>query len=288
MLTVKIVDLKDEKIEMKIPVRKVGMSKMNLMELTEEDIWVIGLCRRYGEIFSIQELEHLEKMIETGEIERLTKKEGLLIRREIARLETHLAGVRTMSRVPDMVFIVDVSREYAAVHEANLLNIPIVALVDTNCDPSNIDYVIPSNDDAIRAIKLLVAKIADAVLEGKALRKDVEEEQLAPEEGVAVPGAEELELSDEELLGDPVFCPFNILWALIVCFDPFGKFRQFSYVVVADLLLLLAIYRDIQPAVRVAIVVRRACQFAFLMTYFAGNNAVGLLIYNIHIRGNFP
>ncbi len=82
-----------------------------------------------------------------------------------------------MKRLPDLLFIVDVGREDAAVHEANLLNIPIVALVDTNCNPQNIDYVIPSNDDAIRAIKLLVAKVADAVLEGKAMRKEEEPEQ---------------------------------------------------------------------------------------------------------------
>jgi small subunit ribosomal protein S2 len=88
-----------------------------------------------------------------------------------------------MKRRPDLLFIVDVGREEAAVHEANLLNLPIVALVDTNCNPQNVDYVIPSNDDAIRAIKLLVAKVADAVLEGKAMRKDDElsEEKLAAE-----------------------------------------------------------------------------------------------------------
>jgi small subunit ribosomal protein S2 len=86
-----------------------------------------------------------------------------------------LSGVRTMRRLPELLFVVDVGREEAAVHEANLLNIPVVALVDTNCNPQGIDYVIPSNDDAIRAIKLLVARVADAVLEGKALRKEEEE-----------------------------------------------------------------------------------------------------------------
>jgi small subunit ribosomal protein S2 len=84
-----------------------------------------------------------------------------------------------MKRLPDLVFIVDVDREDAAVHEANLLNIPVVALVDTNCNPQGIDYVIPSNDDAIRAIKLLVAKVADAVLEGKAMRKEEEPGEAA-------------------------------------------------------------------------------------------------------------
>ena len=85
-----------------------------------------------------------------------------------------------MKRLPELLFVVDVGREDAAVHEANLLNIPVVAMVDTNCNPRGIDYVIPSNDDAIRAIKLLVAKAADAVLEGKALRKEEEPEEAAP------------------------------------------------------------------------------------------------------------
>jgi small subunit ribosomal protein S2 len=117
---------------------------------------------------------------DSGEISRLTKKEGLLIQREIDRLLIRLSGVRSMKRLPDLLFVVDVGREDAAVHEANLLNIPVVALVDTNCNPRGIDYVIPSNDDAIRAIKLLVAKGADAVLEGKALRKEEEPEEAAP------------------------------------------------------------------------------------------------------------
>jgi small subunit ribosomal protein S2 len=129
----------------------------------------------------IQELERLEKMRDNNELDRLTKKEGLLIGREITRLTTRLSGTRTMKRRPDLLFIVDVGREEAAVHEANLLNIPIVALVDTNCNPQEIDYVIPSNDDAIRAIKLLVAKVADAVLEGKAMRKEEEGEEKPAE-----------------------------------------------------------------------------------------------------------
>ncbi len=144
--------------------------------------WMGGMLTNWSTIYlRIQELERLEKLRDTDEINRLTKKEGLLIEREITRLQTRLSGSRTMKRRPDMLFVVDVCREEAAIHEANLLNIPIVALVDTNCNPQNIDYVIPSNDDAIRAIKLLVAKIADAVLEGKAMRKEE-----APEETPAM------------------------------------------------------------------------------------------------------
>jgi small subunit ribosomal protein S2 len=108
---------------------------------------------------------------------RLTKKEGLILQRRMARLRLRLGGIRMMTGLPNLVFAIDVHRESTAVHESNILKIPVVALVDTNCDPSGVDYVIPSNDDAIRAIKLLTAKIADAVLEGRALRKDE-----APEE----------------------------------------------------------------------------------------------------------
>jgi small subunit ribosomal protein S2 len=140
--------------------------------------WMGGILTNWSTMYArIQELERLEKMRDTKEIDRLTKKEGLLIGREITRLTTRLSGIRLMKRRPDLIFIIDVGREESAVREANLLGIPIVALVDTNCDPQSIDYVIPSNDDAIRAIKLLVAKIADAVLEGKASRKDEEEEE---------------------------------------------------------------------------------------------------------------
>jgi small subunit ribosomal protein S2 len=140
--------------------------------------WMGGMLTNWSTMHArIQELERLEKMRDNNELDRLTKKEGLLIGRDITRLTTRLSGTRSMKRRPDLLFIVDVGREEAAVHEANLLNIPIVAMVDTNCNPQNIDYVIPSNDDAIRAIKLLVAKVADAVLEGKATRKEEEGEE---------------------------------------------------------------------------------------------------------------
>jgi small subunit ribosomal protein S2 len=144
--------------------------------------WLGGMLTNWSTMYArIQELERLEQLRDTGEINRLTKKEGLLIQREIDRLLIRLSGVRKMKRVPELVFVIDVAREDAAVHEANLLNIPVVALVDTNCNPEGVDYVIPSNDDAIRAIKLLVAKIADAVLEGKAMRKEEEPvEEAAP------------------------------------------------------------------------------------------------------------
>ncbi|MCX6065332.1 MAG: 30S ribosomal protein S2 [Chloroflexi bacterium] len=146
--------------------------------------WLGGMLTNWNTMFArIKEMERLETLRDSGNINRLTKKEGLLIERDITRLNTRLDGVRSMKRLPDLVFIVDVGREDSAVRECNLLNIPIVALVDTNCNPQDVDFVIPSNDDAIRAIKLLVAKVADAVLEGKGMRKDdemvEEQEQIA-------------------------------------------------------------------------------------------------------------
>jgi small subunit ribosomal protein S2 len=163
--------------------------------------WLGGMLTNWRTIRQrINELERLERMRDKGEFEYITKKEALILTRKIERLDTLLGGIRTIGTLPDAIFVVDVRRESTAIHEANLLNIPVVAMVDTNCDPSNIDYVIPSNDDAIRAIKLLVAKIADAVIEGKALHKDIEEE-TAPVE-MRVPEYEESELSDEDLLGE--------------------------------------------------------------------------------------
>ena len=175
--------------------------------------WMGGMLTNWSTMHArIQELERLEKMRDNNELERLTKKEGLLISRDITRLTTRLSGTRTMKRRPDMLFIVDVGREDAAVHEANLLGIPIVAMVDTNCNPQNVDYVVPSNDDAIRAIKLLVSKIADAVLEGKAIRKEEEEEEQPIEQARSksdrgarrAPKVVETdeELEDDALLGE--------------------------------------------------------------------------------------
>jgi small subunit ribosomal protein S2 len=179
--------------------------------------WLGGMLTNWSTIFlRIQELERLEKMQETGEIHRLPKKEGLLIQREVVRLTTRLSGIRTMKKLPDLVFIIDVMREETCVKEANKKEIPVLALVDTNCDPRGVDYVIPSNDDAIRAIKLLVGKIADAVIEGRSMRKDeMSEEQVEAAvsvETVSKPRAqrtpairmvdEEMDLDDKDLLGD--------------------------------------------------------------------------------------
>ncbi|MGE5249703.1 MAG: 30S ribosomal protein S2 [Bacteroidota bacterium] len=186
--------------------------------------WLGGMLTNWATMHQrIQELDRLEQLRDSGEINRLTKKEGLLIQREIDRLLTRLSGVRSMKRLPDLLFIVDVCREEAAVHEANLLNIPIVSLVDTNCNPQGIDYVIPSNDDAIRAIKLLVSKMADAVLEGKAMRKDQEleaEPAVETSASEAAPrtrrpmreaaGEQEEEVGEEALLGEATLAKLNV------------------------------------------------------------------------------
>lgn len=150
------------------------------------------------------ELTRLEKLFETGEIHQLTKKEGLLIERDIARLRSRLSGLRNMKKLPDMLFVVDIEREDTAIREAVTKEIPVVALVDTNCDPRSIDYIIPSNDDAIRAIKLLVGHVADAIIEGKSMRKDIEEETPETEIRTSISRRidDDEELADEDLLGE--------------------------------------------------------------------------------------
>lgn len=173
--------------------------------------WLPGTLTNWMTIHQrIMELERLEKMRDSGEIDRLVKKEGLMIERKIKRLLFHLSGIRHMNGVPDLLFVVDITREDTAVHEANLKGIPVVAMVDTNCNPKNIDYLIPGNDDAIRAIKLMTSKFADAVIEGKNMRKDddFEEEMMAPiaegEGGERVRARVSLEedVTDEDLLGE--------------------------------------------------------------------------------------
>ncbi|HLB65318.1 MAG TPA: 30S ribosomal protein S2 [Anaerolineales bacterium] len=161
--------------------------------------WLGGTLTNWRTIRSrIDELETLEKRRDAGEFEAFSKKEALGLTREIERLQMRLGGIRSMKTLPALVFVVDVRREETAVHESNVLGIPVVALVDTNCDPKGVDFVIPSNDDAIRAIKLLTGKIADAVLEGRAMRKEEEIQLAMPAEAATL----EPEKTDEELLGE--------------------------------------------------------------------------------------
>lgn len=149
--------------------------------------WLGGTLTNWQTISQrIKYLLDLEKKQERGDFERLPKKEALLLEREIVKLNRRLGGIKDMRHLPDILFITDVRREITTVKEANKLDIPIAAMVDTNCDPDPIDYVIPANDDAIRANKLIITKIADAVLEGQNMR-----DALAAEE-------EEFEMESEE------------------------------------------------------------------------------------------
>jgi small subunit ribosomal protein S2 len=165
--------------------------------------WLGGTLTNWQTISErIHELERLEEMRDKGEFELFTKKEALGMTREIERLESRLGGIREMEKLPDLLFVVDVYREEIPVHEANLLKIPVIAMVDTNCNPKNIDYVIPANDDAIRGIQLIVSKIAQAVQEGKNMRKDLEAEMEAAEAEAQLPEDLRDQMSDEDLLGE--------------------------------------------------------------------------------------
>jgi small subunit ribosomal protein S2 len=131
--------------------------------------WLGGTLTNFKTIKAgIDRLKAIEKMKGDGTYERLPKKEVASLEREREKLEKNLGGIKEMSRLPAAVFVVDTRKEYIAVHEANRLGIPVVAVVDTNCDPEGIDYVIPGNDDAIRSIKLFTGKVAEACVEGKA------------------------------------------------------------------------------------------------------------------------
>jgi len=128
--------------------------------------WLGGMLTNWPTIrLRINHLRELKRMEEDGTIAKLTKKEGLKLAEERDRLERFFGGIKDMPGLPDVVFVVDLKKEALAIHEARLLNIPIVAVVDTNCDPDLVDYVVPGNDDAIRAIKLFCTKIAESIVE---------------------------------------------------------------------------------------------------------------------------
>ena len=130
--------------------------------------WLGGMLTNFSTIKTrIARLKELEEMQEDGTFDVLTKKEVAALLHEKEKLENNLGGIKEMTRVPDVMFIVDPRKERIAIQEAHTLGIPIVAIVDTNCDPEEVDFVIPGNDDAIRAVKLIASKIADAVIESK-------------------------------------------------------------------------------------------------------------------------
>ena len=142
--------------------------------------WLGGMMTNFQTIQKrINRLKELEKMEEDGTFEVLTKKEVLSLRHEMEKLEKFLGGIKDMNRLPGALFVVDPRKERIAVAEARKLNIPIVAIIDTNCDPDEIDYPIPGNDDAIRAVKLLTGRMADAVIEGRQGQSEGAEEAEA-------------------------------------------------------------------------------------------------------------
>ena len=161
--------------------------------------WLGGMLTNFDTIRSrVNKLRELEDFVSSGHIEKLPKKEIAQINRQISKLSKTLGGIKEMRGLPDLIFIVDQKKELIAIQEANKLNIPVICLADTNADPDGIDYIIPGNDDAIRSIKLIASKLADAVLEGKQLKennanKTAKIEEIKPEDA----GVETVEESVE-------------------------------------------------------------------------------------------
>ncbi len=162
--------------------------------------WLGGMLTNYKTISGrIKKLGDIEKMEEDGTFEKLSKKEVLKLQAEHDKLERNLGGIRDMKGMPGVMFVVDPKKEKIAVKEARTLGIPIIGMIDTNCDPDDVDYVIPANDDAIRAVKLIASKMADAVIEGNQGESfdEGEDEQMEAAEGNDAP-AEDIEEVAEE------------------------------------------------------------------------------------------
>jgi small subunit ribosomal protein S2 len=148
--------------------------------------WLGGMLTNFQTVHGrVAKLGELERMITSGETEQMIKKEGLKVKRERDKLERNLGGIRRLEKLPSAVFVIDTKKEHIAVTEANRLGIPVIAVVDTNCDPDVIDYVIPGNDDAIRAANLMTRIVADAVEEGRFLAKKKGKVLPEPEEPAA-------------------------------------------------------------------------------------------------------
>ena len=171
--------------------------------------WLGGLLTNFQTVQkSIKRLKELETMQTDGRYEKLTKKERIKLDREREGLNKNLSGIKAMNRLPDIVFIIDVRKEEIAVAEANRLGIPIVAVVDTNCSPEGIDYVIPGNDDALRAVRLFASRIADSILEGQQIATEGGVVAQS-EEGEATAGTVEVGTADAAVksAGEPAAAP---------------------------------------------------------------------------------
>jgi small subunit ribosomal protein S2 len=162
--------------------------------------WLGGMLTNFQTIRSrVSRLKELEKMEEDGTFDVLTKKEVAKLRHEKFKLDKNLGGIKEMTKVPDVIFIVDTRKEHIAIKEAMTLGIPVVAIVDTNCDPDEVDYVIPGNDDAIRAVKLIAGLLADAVIE---TRQGEMEEDEDYDDDLELDYDEDFEIGDEELINE--------------------------------------------------------------------------------------
>ena len=160
------------------PILFVGTKKQAQNSVREEaqrcnmfyvnERWLGGMLTNFRTIQArVARLKELEKMFEDGTTEQYPKKEVILMQRELEKLQKNLGGIKDMKKIPDAIFVVDPKKERICVQEAHTLGIPLIGICDTNCDPEELDYVIPGNDDAIRAVKLIVSKMADAVIEAK-------------------------------------------------------------------------------------------------------------------------
>ena len=191
------------------PLLFVGTKKQGRESVVEEsercgmfyvvNRWLGGTLTNFQTIKkSIARLKELEQMKEDGSINRYTKKEILKMDKELFKLERNLGGIKNMDELPGAVFVVDPKREKIAVREARKLGIPVIAIADSNCDPDDIDFIIPGNDDAIRAIRLICSKVADAAIEGHALAEQRlrEEDALRKEKEAAASEAVEVEVPE--------------------------------------------------------------------------------------------
>jgi small subunit ribosomal protein S2 len=161
--------------------------------------WLGGMLTNFSTIRkSVKRLQNIEKQETDGTFDKITKKERLFLSRERDKLKKILEGVETMSKLPNAVFVVDIKKEDIAVKEAKRLNIPVFAIVDTNCDPDDINHVIPANDDAVKTIELIVKNMADAAIEGQAKFKEKRAEEIAERERARKEHQEETEQEEEK------------------------------------------------------------------------------------------
>ncbi|MHB1457455.1 MAG: 30S ribosomal protein S2 [Armatimonadota bacterium] len=165
--------------------------------------WLGGMLTNWKTIQTrIARLNELKKLEEDGILEKLTKKEATKLREEMDKLERFLGGIKTMPKLPGLIYIVDLKKEHIAVQEARKLEIPIVAIVDTNCDPDEVDYIIPGNDDAIRAIKLITGKMADTIIEVRQVEAQGEEVEVFEEDENEKPEDVEVILDEDVVMAE--------------------------------------------------------------------------------------